>query len=301
MPFPDENLCDLVVFDSLYKEGRNLWPSPDEDLLHFLGEARQQPSSQFGLSFDFENRHKLRQTLDDGSAKALIDDYWHDNIHHYGMMDINPRSLISSDEVYRTFELFKAFYKLLDAQATPRGETTLVFFGFSPVSQQWVSSFPRFFSAFRPDIFVVRGHNSLVNHNDPGCKIAPPTLMGEHSGFPFSLSTAHTAVNEVASSKYAVNTSLAVSVSMAGRWNRPRSYPNTDVEDYRLFKSCTALPSGLQQFGNIYEVCSSNKFIKFVAGKYLDGYSYSIPEGLSFTYDTPRSLKEKATDARAIS
>ncbi|XP_077544592.1 uncharacterized protein LOC144157648 [Haemaphysalis longicornis] len=148
-------------------------------------------------------------------------------------------------------------------------------------------------SVFRPDIFIFRGHYSLVNHDRHGCKIVPPTLTKAVHGFPFTLATAHEAVKELAA-KDSGNTSLAVSVTMAGRWNRPLDFWRYTEKYYAPFQSCTRLPQGSNQFGSIFEVCLGDKYkTPHVHGEYKDEYRYSFNDGLSFTYDSSVSLKRK--------
>ncbi|KAH9364754.1 hypothetical protein HPB48_019429 [Haemaphysalis longicornis] len=110
------------------------------------------------------------------------------------------------------------------------------------------------FKKFRPDIFILRGHYSLANHDKPNCKILPVTLMEDIPEAPFTLVTAHNALKEVAAKAKGSDISLAVSVSVAGRWYRPLNYAQKNEWDYAPFKPCTKLPEGYGQYGNIGEV-----------------------------------------------
>ncbi|KAL1430355.1 hypothetical protein MTO96_015063 [Rhipicephalus appendiculatus] len=294
LEFPEEGLCDLTVFDSLYKDDRNPWPEPDQDLLHFLSAARRQRNSQFGLSFDYRNWRKLSEELSDGNPTKHIDDYWFDRIYHYGMVDISPYTE-TEVEVAKIVALFKRFYELLAEQSYESGfgQHTIIFFGFSPLNHRWISFVPSLFSTFRPHLFVIRGHYSLINNNESDCRIVAPTFQSRVAGTYFSLSNAHGALKYVAQTVPEDATMLAVSASAAGRWNRPQNYLRHQASNYRFLEKCTKLPQNVQQFGNMYEICSRPGYNQVYDRAYKAEYRYNFDDGLLFSYDTSESLKEK--------
>ncbi|XP_037520704.2 uncharacterized protein LOC119397343 [Rhipicephalus sanguineus] len=294
LEFPEEGLCDLTVFDSLYKDDRNPWPEPDKDLRHFLSAARRQRKSQFGLSFDYTNWRKLSGELTDGDPTRNIDDYWFDRIYHYGMVDISPYTE-NEFEVARTVALFEKLYELLAEKSyhSGFGQHTIIFFGFSPLNHRWVSFVPSLFTTFRPHLFVIRGHYSLINNNESICRIVAPTFQSRAPGTYFTLFNAHAALKYVADRVQEGATMLAVSASMAGRWNRPQQYLRHVASNYRFLEKCIKLPRHVQQFGNLYEVCSKPTYLTVYDRAYKAEYRYNFDDGLLLSYDTSVSLKEK--------
>ncbi|XP_075551335.1 uncharacterized protein LOC142584891 [Dermacentor variabilis] len=150
-----------------------------------------------------------------------------------------------------------------------------------------------FCRTFRPHLFVIRGHYSLVNHNAPDCRIVAPTFQSRTTGTYFSLHNAHAALRFVNTRDPGGATSLAVSVSMQGRWNRPKAYLQHEASKYGFLEPCIKLPAGVQQFGNMYEICSKPSYQAIYDRTYKAEYRYNFEDGLSFTYDTFQSLREK--------
>ncbi|XP_049513964.1 uncharacterized protein LOC125941079 [Dermacentor silvarum] len=211
------------------------------------------------------------------------------------MIDITPHRS-TPDSVLDSIRVFKEFHKLLKRYAEGKNQRTLTFFGYTPLSQEWIDLIPSILSIFTPDIFVFHGHNSLVQRKwNSSCTILPQNAVIDMPGLPISLTTAHKTLSEVAEEQH--TPAWAVSVTAAGRWNRPKNAANQD--DYKLLKECIRPPRNFTKFGSITEVCNNPNYVRLEDKDDHSGYAYSLQDGLIMTYDTSDMLRQKLCRQKA--
>ncbi|XP_077547653.1 uncharacterized protein LOC144159864 [Haemaphysalis longicornis] len=134
----------------------------------------------------------------------------------------------------------------------------------------------------KPDIFVFRGHYTLKNHDQPSCKMAPPNIYKHRNGFKVSMQDAHNALKQLAPD--CGECAFAVSLSAAGRWNRP-------VNDFPPFRDCQRLPEDKEQLGSISEVCGEFRHVRELHFQTM--YSFRLHERITMLYDNPKTMAFK--------
>ncbi|XP_077547672.1 uncharacterized protein LOC144159889 [Haemaphysalis longicornis] len=297
LKFADAGLCDMTLLDSLYKDGRNPFEGPYEaDVQHFLRNARDKKNDQFGLSIDFLNYRKLEQVVASTILYKIMDDFWNDRIFHYAMIDISPYTQ-SKSEVMEALNAMKKIDQVLQAQSIGRNQATFIILGFSPIGPDWKSFAWTILRTFTPDIFVLRGHYSLANHNKPGCKMAPPNIYKTMPDFPVSMEAAHEGLLELASQGH--HCAWAVSMSAAGRWNRPLMGASLNWRDYEPFSPCERLPRDKKQLGTILDACIGVVYKRHPSSAYKTMFAFSTQIGLSVMYDSAETMREKLCNFKA--
>ncbi|XP_054923943.1 uncharacterized protein [Dermacentor andersoni] len=122
--FPDDGLCDLIFFDSIYKENQNLrWATATfgGSLRRMLDVTSNYRSTEFGVAFAYENRASLRSEFKKTSQNPL-EVFWSRNVPNFGIVDVPAMGASYKEigEVYRALrELSKAANKNPDLVKPP--------------------------------------------------------------------------------------------------------------------------------------------------------------------------------------
>ncbi|XP_075557792.1 uncharacterized protein LOC142589948 [Dermacentor variabilis] len=99
--------------------------------------------------------------------------------------------------------------------------------------------------------------------------------------------------------KEQVFTSMAVGVTMKGRWYKVKNPASSD--SYKLFQSCTAF-AGLQDFAPA-EVCKANVYNTLTTNYDYDrtlfaGFTYDMSAGQLLVFDSRRAIQNKFCDLK---
>ncbi|KAL1437446.1 hypothetical protein MTO96_048934 [Rhipicephalus appendiculatus] len=156
-----------------------------------------------------------------------------------------------------------------------------------------------FFSAVSSlDLLVVYGHLPIRDKNFPDCHMTPPTYMVKlnSSRYTFNLATAHESMRYLHGENLPESTRLGVSVTMFGRWYKPR-YP-TSLGNYSLMQPCGKFYS--EQITSIAKACREKPYRRFhFDNVYRAPFSFNRQEEMLFTYDSVESLRSKLCEGKA--
>ncbi|KAK8756511.1 hypothetical protein V5799_000782 [Amblyomma americanum] len=97
--FPDDGLCDLMYFDSIYKGNQNLLSQPQrfsENLLAFLEKTATYQQTEVGVAFAYEKVANLRADLNKSNAQPL-DTFWKRGVRNFGIIDMPAFGVKASD------------------------------------------------------------------------------------------------------------------------------------------------------------------------------------------------------------
>ncbi|XP_077544653.1 uncharacterized protein LOC144157759 [Haemaphysalis longicornis] len=114
--------------------------------------------------------------------------------------------------------------------------------------------------------------------------MAPPNIYKHTAGFQVSMQDAHTALKQLAPD--CGECAFAVSLTAAGRWNKP-------LDDFSPFRHCQRLPKDKQQLGSISEVCPRENFHYARDADAETMYAYSLNEHITMIYDNAKTMAFK--------
>ncbi|KAL1446788.1 hypothetical protein MTO96_028734 [Rhipicephalus appendiculatus] len=246
LAFPDDGICTLIFFDSLYTAGGvTLAPPYPDNFQYFLEGSRQYTKTESGIGFDYEKRKDVSALVGDPATKTHLDALWQSRVYHYGHLNTPPFMVSASDQV----ELLTSLQLIAGLMENLRDKNT------RPVYKVLVFAFPDTMWAqetverlrYMPvDILIGVSHQTVDDKNFADCTILPPTFMDSPGGsYPYSLRHWAEVFEEI--SKAALPTTLALSVGMYIRRYQPR-YPGPNLphqyppENYTCGNQCTDFP-----------------------------------------------------------
>ncbi|XP_075526589.1 uncharacterized protein LOC142558327 [Dermacentor variabilis] len=290
--YPDDGVCDYLVYSGVHrKDGDRLGAAYSAELVHFLGRAMGQRRSQYAVGLDYNNYEETAQIINTDEIKIALDKLWVRGISHFGFLN-TPIFYFTVEAFTSLLKSLKELGSWMNTRRTPvRAAHTILAMNFDPYFLEFMRK-----ENFVPDIFVSLGH---FFHNDqafPKCFIVPPTYLRypAETTYPISMPTAHDHIRQYRAA--GINSTMAVSVTMYGRWYKPMWADPAVVDkpgNYGVRHRCT-FTGRESQLGSILELCT-NKTSKTT---YYDveehaTLMYNKEQQFSFVYDDPVSLRYK--------
>ncbi|XP_077544648.1 uncharacterized protein LOC144157749 [Haemaphysalis longicornis] len=127
--------------------------------------------------------------------------------------------------------------------------------------------------------------------------MAPPNIYKATPDFPVSMQAAHEGLLQLASEGH--HCAWAVSMSAAGRWNRPLMGASLNRRDYEPFSPCAPLPFKKKQLGTILDVCYVFYYERSTSSAYKTMFAFSTQMGISMMYDSAETMREKLCNFKA--
>ncbi|KAL1482056.1 hypothetical protein MTO96_034047, partial [Rhipicephalus appendiculatus] len=186
--FPDDGICTLIFFDSLYTAGGvTLAPPYPDNFQYFLEGSRKYTKTESGIGFDYEKRKDVSALVGDPATKTQLDALWQSRVYHYGHLNTPPFMVSASDQV----ELLTSLQLIAGLMENLRDKNT------RPVYKVLVFAFPDTTWAretverlrYMPvDILIGVSHQTVDDKSFADCTILPPTFMDSPGGsYPYSL------------------------------------------------------------------------------------------------------------------
>ncbi|XP_077508419.1 uncharacterized protein LOC144119746 [Amblyomma americanum] len=295
--FPGDGLCDLIFFDSAYKNDRN-FPTDSEnfglDLQHFLSVTPKYTKSAFGVGFAFEYRGTLTQDLT-RTEPVLLEVFWKHGVFNFGILDVPVFGL----KPYYMDDVFMCL-KTLDALSQSQresGKAAYVVLSAVPYNAGWVNYVAeKMKTVYQPDLFVSQGHYTYGDNEAITCAVVPPTSLYRPSkllGYAHDLNTAASALRQLETQ--GASTRWSISVGMKGRLAAP--LPKFPLE---IFSPCTQNPIA-PAFDAYTEVCNNQDLWQKPAydTKNHAMLSRNTKRNMMFVYDNEESLCRKLCRVKA--
>ncbi|KAK8787798.1 hypothetical protein V5799_022428 [Amblyomma americanum] len=106
--FPEDGICDLIFFDSAYKNNINVPLQEDtfgEGMNAVLAAASRYQSTEFGVAFSYLYIEWLTNDMRE-TKPTILDAFWRSGVFHFGIIDM-PASNVSYDKIREVFTLLK--------------------------------------------------------------------------------------------------------------------------------------------------------------------------------------------------
>ncbi|XP_049513980.1 uncharacterized protein LOC119431742 [Dermacentor silvarum] len=265
MIFPEDGLCDYIFFDSLEKRrGATLAGPYTDPLKRFLDASSKSVKTQYGVGFDYANSRRVKDLLTMQDTISHLDSLWNWGVSHYGVVNTQVYSF-GSDKLDELLSILEALSQIMDEKSrVVRPSYTILA---TPVMPgPWTEVIiDRFKRMYVPDIVVSLSHYFYEDRDLADCVMVPPTFLKSPPArdYIYSMETSHESIRVLLSS--GLNTSMAVSVAMFGRWYKPL-HPDPDVKDrpgnYSLYESCDYIPETQLGFVSKVSKCLHSTYVR---------------------------------------
>ncbi|KAH7970552.1 hypothetical protein HPB49_010390 [Dermacentor silvarum] len=306
MALPSDGVCDYLFYDSLYKDNMNIFTEPlSNDLYDFLKRAGQHKTTEFGLSFDYENQ-LFQSDYNTSAFQALVADVANEGVLHLGILNMlnDTTDNATMDQALHILLKFEEY--MAPTRTAARYRITAL--GLSvdvPKVFTWYRE--RFQKIYLPHLIVAVSHFSYRDADRPDCEIMPPSILRHpnhvtlHYGHTLLLSVSH--VTSLA--RKHLQTSGTVSVTMKGRWYQPK-YSDASYADLigtsAYYEDCAAF-YGDQDIAPATVCQTSTDPIKknYQYDKVAQaGISFDKELGRTLTLETERSLRVKLCGLKKV-
>ncbi|KAL1437693.1 hypothetical protein MTO96_048721 [Rhipicephalus appendiculatus] len=297
--YPDDGVCDLLFFDSFYKDNKNVLVDAstyEPSAIFFASRAPSLRRTQCGISLAFTNTTSKTDFMTEEFYSALIGAV-HFKIKHFGFLNLY-REFSTPTAVRDALLVLKAFYLHINSPGS------FYVLGLSIDFAENYTTVNLMRTIFVPSMFIAIGHISYSDASFPDCAILPPNIRWfpiTHSSR-FNKTYGHT-LNDTLPILDMVRKShphlpLFISVGLSGRYYAPKLVEDAP-DRYVAFQDCKNF-SG-PYYDDPANVCPS------VAGAdwELEDSTFYQYEALinqklkrTFTFDNVRTLKAKVCDIK---
>ncbi|KAL1437691.1 hypothetical protein MTO96_048719 [Rhipicephalus appendiculatus] len=174
---PPDGICDLLFFDSFYKDNKNILAKTFRKLelntRFFLRQARKARRTKYGASFAFTNNVSATDLMTQAFYNGIAGTLQY-NTRHYGFLNL-----------YREFStptaVTNALLVLKQIDFYIKSRTVLVHslyvLGLSIDFAQDHNTVDLMRTVFVPSMFIAIGHISYSDASFPYCTILPPNVL----------------------------------------------------------------------------------------------------------------------------
>ncbi|XP_070379085.1 uncharacterized protein [Dermacentor albipictus] len=288
--FPDDGLCDLIFFDSAYKDNTNLLSLPSsfgENMNAFLSAARHYGRTDFGVAFAYEYRFKLRVDLTVTNPVPL-EEIWKRGISDFGIVDM-PAFGVQYNDIQETFATLKELKAVAERKADAVRPPYIVL-GAVPLASAGVYA-SKMRNLFTPTMFISQGHYAFGDSHVTFCRVTPTTLLRKGTAwrdYPYDLTEAVAALQKIKDEGGSAK--LLVSVGMKSRLT-------TVAEDIvpSMYTAPCIHDVNARAFNSYVEICTDNYWRSRLQYNNLFTAMYAADPSDSrrFVYDDEYSLCQK--------
>ncbi|KAH6940708.1 hypothetical protein HPB50_005267 [Hyalomma asiaticum] len=254
-------------------------------------------NTQFGMSIHAPAINDFSAEVKSTSGMQHYKDHWQHKINHWGVVNIHELLVKNSPDILKTS---LTVLKELKDVATAAGKNSSMVVGLFCKSAGGCDVVTEYLkTVYLPDGILVLGHLSYNDNNITDCTIMPVSIL-EHSKY--NISYMHTLEDSIDTVRYlqaeGLDTMYAVTMTMAGRWYKPRRPDNQNVlypGKYRVGYLCKL--EGYPQKAHVQDVCG-NKSLEFTdhfqyTAHHLCGFAWDKKAGLTVTFDTLEAIQIK--------
>ncbi|KAL1445714.1 hypothetical protein MTO96_044870 [Rhipicephalus appendiculatus] len=287
---PPDGLCDLLFYDSLYRDDRNEVNGPfDEGAQRFLDLPNKMKLTGIGVSLDVDHRRFLNfrenwPWIIVPGFRTGIDNLWERGVSHFGMLNIYKRYDINRVLVPTYLHVMQRIYARVQAKAQAANRTAYTVFGFrfnDTKHSYQVIEYIEHKNWFKPSLYVAVSHISFADWREKPCHILPSTIFK----FPGNVNRRGMihgqALMDVMDHlnwtvKNNVSIPMAISFTMRARLYKPANLENGS-DAYAAYRMC-------QSHTGVSDVVPAT----LCDGSYDSHFQELATEGSVITYDTAK-------------
>ncbi|KAH6943232.1 hypothetical protein HPB50_017958 [Hyalomma asiaticum] len=187
---PPDGLCDMLFYDSLYRDDRNPAGGPyDEGAERFLALPKRMNTTRIGVSFDVEDRRFLNlreswpRVFVPGFRKG-IDDLLRRGVSDFGILNIYKKYDLHRVLIPTYLSVLQRIYARVRTKKWKQNSTTYMVVGFRfndsartyPKIHQIIELIEKW-RWFKPSLYVAVSHISFDDWKKKPCHIVPPTVF----------------------------------------------------------------------------------------------------------------------------
>ncbi|KAL1483075.1 hypothetical protein MTO96_002145 [Rhipicephalus appendiculatus] len=292
--FPDDGLCDYILFDSLTVGNNSFaYATQNSYVQRFVGQGLAGQKTKYGMSVALRDVAAFSYAYRSPSGKSDYESYWTYNVFSWGFLHI--------DELQAEAKISDEMHQHALATAGSKPGTFLGIFMRTDKTCSAVAGYLH--TVFAPTGVIVLGHLSYGDSWRPDCAIMPPInfvdprLQKPGIGYGHSMRDAMVAVACLANK--GVQTSLYVSVTMQARRYKIKS---TGKGQALLYTDCGN--GTYEQRVAAQQICDdpNSPYSRniYYASQYSSPITYDDAEGYAITFENAVSLRTKICNAWSL-
>ncbi|KAH6936706.1 hypothetical protein HPB50_020910 [Hyalomma asiaticum] len=318
MHFPEDGLCDMVFYDSLYVHQGNTFQAGANftaDLRRWLAVVKAYNVTEPGIAVTSMSVEKARHDVSTAKGNATFHQLRASGVRHYGVLDFFPTNLTEPRYVQTVLRLF-ATLKKMHASHVPKGKSFEQYLALGVVyvkhtDKKVYTAIEKAASKGQIQLVILRTH--LGSRDDAfggDCRITGSTVWGkpvseQHPSIASSRFMRISLLGESTlsylrqrRSSFGESTWLLMSVSLAGRWYASQD-GGSGKDAYAVGAKCKQFEfrTGPEELGSRISACTEQHYVAHVArDKQREVMStYDGSAGLAFVFDSELTLYAKAS------
>ncbi|XP_077520111.1 uncharacterized protein LOC144129926 [Amblyomma americanum] len=307
MHFPEDGLCDLVFYDSLYGHEANTFRSGNftADLRRVLAAFKAYNVTQRGLAVTSTSVNKARSDLSSAKGKATFERLWASGIYHYGVLDIAPTNKTRENDIQVACRLLNEIRNLSAsyvAKNTSLNQYLAVGITYlKTVNQKIYRVFENATNEHQIPLVILRTHLGPRDEAGRGeCRISGSTVWGK------PVANSHPNIGNTLDyvrqrrSSFGHYTRLLMSVSLAGRWYSSLT-GGSNRSAYAIGAKCKPLDfgAGMQEMDSRVTACTEHHYVANAVRNQQHEVmeTYDDSAALAFVFDSEGTLFAKVCKA----
>ncbi|XP_065290328.1 uncharacterized protein [Dermacentor albipictus] len=309
MHFPEDGLCDLVFYDSLYVHRGNTFQAGDNftaDLQRWLSAVKAYNVTEPGIAVTSMSVEKARSDASTTKGNATFRRLRAFGVRHYGVLDFHPTNLTEERYVQIVLRLFAKLRKMHDSHV-PKGRGFKQYFAVGVTyvkhaDNKVYTAIERAASKGEIQLVILRMHLGSRDEAIRGeCLITGSTVWGK------PVAEHHPSIESTLQylrqrrSSFGESARLLVSVSLAGRWYTSLKGGN-QKDAYAVGAKCKPFQfgTGLKELGSRVTACTEQHYAAHVTREERREVmsTYDGSTGLAFVFDSELTLYAKVCKAR---
>ncbi|XP_065290326.1 uncharacterized protein [Dermacentor albipictus] len=312
MHFPDDGLCDLLFYDSLYGHTDNRFQTTGNnftaDLRRWLASVKAYNITEGGLGVASTGVDQARNDISSAKGKATFKSLLGSGVYHYGVLDFAATNKTKETDITATFGLLKDLRELLISYDTKNNSfdhhLAVGITYFKEVNQQIYGSIEKAISKEAIRLVILRTHLGSRDEVDrEHCRITGSTVWGEPvARMHPSIEKALDYVRQRGSS-FSESTRILLSVSLAGRWYASLA-GGENKSAYAVGAKCKPFEfaTGMHELDSRVTACTEQHYAAHVTrDEHREVMStYEESTGLAFVFESERTLYAKASATTSL-
>lgn len=307
---PPDGICDVIFFDSFYKDGKNKVVEPiPSNVIKFRDMALDRhgyQKTQFGASFSVSGGLLEQDYLSPRFNTSVQLELSVNNIRHFAVINILPQDSTAHMITVALKVLRSLTWVNNNAQSSQRPSYFVLGAAIEDSSRYGLVKLMN--DHFVPSLFIAVSHMPYPDARAKSdCRILPPTFLAfphgtSRSDFKYghTLGESCDVLGEV--KKLGIQVPVALSFSLSGRLYQPRfpQPPARAIEDYEPFKPCKEYSSA--DFLAPATACvQGTEFYDRVRGTSdLDlAFTFDNNTERTFIFDTEKSMRFKVCQTKS--
>ncbi|KAL1424329.1 hypothetical protein MTO96_020320 [Rhipicephalus appendiculatus] len=233
--FPEDGLCAITTFNSLFVSGGNrLSPPYKQDLITFLKTAGGHRKTEYGIGIDYNSCGSetfMSALTANGTTKAYLEDMWSQRVFHFGQVNTPAIQTYGNrlQDVARSAKGLQMISQLMKRKADSQRQPSYTILHYPLLYESMAADVATALLNYPVDLLVAIGYTAYKDYLMTDCRLVPPVLYSTelldpsalNGTYPIRLVRVISALATLAKQQRAITSKLAVSLGMAGRWYEP--------------------------------------------------------------------------------